>query len=198
VAATRMDGGSIWTQLYSRQTSSELRRSHRVSWAVFQWILGDIKELIEPKLRSGPDAVSAEEQLGMFLHRLASGMTYPTLAAMYSKSISTVHSCLDKVRKAIILRLGRVIKRPTPDEAAGIAAMFTSYTKGVLFGAIGAMDGTHIHVRVPSKELASSYYHHKYGLSIVLHCVCDSRCDRAVLFLRQVFRLMWDATMSSA
>ena len=175
-AATTMLGGSMWAQKWVRCTDDELRRNFRVRWDVFRWILAAIEDDIRPKPRSRREAVQPDEQLAMFLQRMAQGCNYPSLAAQYNRALSTVHACCDRVRKSLLRRLGHHIARPTPAEAVTNAAMFNSETNGQLMGAVGAMDGTHIHVRLPDSTLAQSYFHHKYGISVILHAICDCRC----------------------
>lgn len=185
--ATRLLGGSAWTQMHSRSRDSEFRRTFRVSWDIFHWILEKIEDDIRPKLRAGANAVQPDEQLAMFLHRLATGWNYPSLATHYCKAISTAHSVCDKVRKAILRNLGDQVAHPTPAEAVAMAAAFNSDTKGQLMGAVGAMDGTHIHVRLPHSTLAQSYYHHKYGMSVILHAICDCRYGDSLIILTFAF-----------
>ena len=129
---TRPRGGSEWRMYHVAKRDDELVRSHRVTWAIFDHILDKLRADLTPVRRKGVRTVEPDEQLAMFLHRLAKGMDYSDLSGRYDVAKSTAIVFVKRITGSFLIQFQDVISLPSLDEIPAIAAGFSSATGGRL------------------------------------------------------------------
>lgn len=179
---TRVVGGSAYYRLYQDMPDAELVRAIRVDSTLFRWFVSVMESDLLPKGKGRYLPIEPAEKVCIFLHRLASGMRLVDMCAMYDKSDKALRDCLNAVRVSFLRHFGRFIRVPcTRKEIKDAAESMYSKSNDKLANCIGAMDGSHIAIKCPSTELGMAYFHHKCGMCINIHIVCDGRyildCD---------------------
>ena len=111
-----------------------------------------------------------EEQLAMFLHVVGRGMSFRDVEERYQHSGETVFRYFRAVLNAFTALIPKYIKLPSTEIPFAISA----FTKNYPFfkDCIGAVDGTHIAVKVPKEETAA-YRNRKGFLSQNVMACCD-------------------------
>lgn len=113
--------------------------------------------------------VPAQKQLLIFLWFAATQENYIRLGDRFWVGQTTAIKCVERVLSAIIENLlPKVLKWPTVQESH-VMAGFSG--KG-LPKVIGAIDGTHISIKAPSKN-QENYLNRKGFHSIVLQAICE-------------------------
>lgn len=103
---------------------------------------------------------------------LSTGSSYRSLAFSFRMSHSTISLIVKDVCKAIWHNLvSEHMAQPSEEDIKGIAKCF--FEKWGFPNCFGAIDGTHIRLKCPSKS-GSMYYNYKLYFSIVLQALVDA------------------------
>lgn len=109
---------------------------------------GVLRQFIEELVTHGElqgKKVSAAEQIIMFLHLCGHRTTYRQIGLIYGHSTRTVHVAVVRVSKLLCSLYDRFVHAPEP----GVPAFIANNPKMVAFsGAVGALDGTYVPVRL--------------------------------------------------
>uniref|UniRef100_A0A8D8TFT5 Nuclease HARBI1 n=1 Tax=Cacopsylla melanoneura TaxID=428564 RepID=A0A8D8TFT5_9HEMI len=120
----------------------------------------------------GREPVTPEKMLQISLRYFSFKGGIIEIADQFNVSVSTVFIVRNRTMKALKKILPSVIKWPQGDDLKIIEQEFKLL--GGFPGVIGAIDGSHISIRVPRNE-ADSYTNRKMGHSIILQAVCTSK-----------------------
>lgn len=95
--------------------------------------------------------MSVEEQVTIFLHIVGNDLRNRFASWIYRRSGSTTSRCLHRVLRAIIRLEDRYLRQPTgqivPKEIQEKKRFYPFFKD-----CVGAIDGTHVRVRVPNKD----------------------------------------------
>lgn len=92
-----------WANGYQNWDQDSFKKRLRVSRDTFEFILGEIKDLIvkEPT-RMKPNPAPPATQLALCLYKLAHGCTFLTVGDLFGVAESTAHVIFQNVCKAIV------------------------------------------------------------------------------------------------
>jgi len=154
-----------------REFKADLRLSYRSFGEVMHHCRADLSG---ERGRQGNQPLEPELVAIIALHWLANGCTYRevSLAVRNSISLATIQRCCILFQSVVVLRLGWLVRYP--DRAGLQASADCFYARTGIPGIIGALDGSHIPVRAPTR-FAQSYYNRKGWHSVVLQAVVDCR-----------------------
>ena len=125
------------------------------------------------------DRMKLPEKVGMFVYMIAQGLSYRAVGERFQRSTKTVSVVVHKVLDAIVGRkngmmgLASDLLRPRDPTFAEIPTHILNDERYAYFkGAIGCIDGTHIHACPPAKE-AAAYRGRKGDCTFNVMAVCD-------------------------
>ena len=111
-------------------------------------------------------AIPSRVRLLTFLHHVMLGASYVVVSPQYGIAPSTVSKCVHQVTSAILQHMwSAYIRLPTVEQ--GLRSMTAWELQTHIPGIIGAVDGTHIQIRRPSKD-GERYFNQKgfYSLNV--------------------------------
>ncbi|XP_041367099.1 uncharacterized protein LOC121381808 [Gigantopelta aegis] len=175
---------NIKSKLYEGYTSKEkqelAQEDHtgfqnflRVDSALFQEILDRVGPKIERQATFMREPLEPALRLAITLRYLATGNSYKTLEYEFRVANNTISRIVPETCNAIINEFAEeFLKCPsTPDEWRAVAEGFSN--KWNFHNCLGALDGKHVAIRVPSAS--GSVYYYKGFHSIVLMALVDSQ-----------------------
>ena len=136
------------------------------------------------RVRYRPAVAPAYVKVAFTILALA-GHAPKAIAYEYDSTYRTVRTSICLVFEMIMEQFGHLIKLSTVGEAKASAALCLSQHR--LPGCVGAVDGTHIPIRVPGDSLRTAYYSKENGYDVVLHIFVDHMCVACVA----VFASTW-------
>ncbi|KAJ0520767.1 putative harbinger transposase-derived nuclease domain-containing protein [Helianthus annuus] len=134
--------------LHDLSNGGKCRELIRMSGKAFMTLCSILKR--DGGLRA-TQRMSVEEQVATFLHIVGNDLRNRFTSWLYRRSGSTTSRCLHRVLRAIISLEGRYIQQPKGDIVAKEIQekkRFYPFFKDC----IGAIDGTHVRVKVPNKD----------------------------------------------
>uniref|UniRef100_A0A8D8Z7N7 Nuclease HARBI1 n=1 Tax=Cacopsylla melanoneura TaxID=428564 RepID=A0A8D8Z7N7_9HEMI len=120
----------------------------------------------------GKEPVNPEKMLQIFLRHMGSKEGIREIADRFNVAISTVFQIRRRSIKAVLNLLPLLIKWPSRNDFEIIEQEFNHLCG--FPGVIGAIDGSHIPIKV-TNDIADSYKNRKMQHSIILQAVCTSR-----------------------
>ena len=147
------------------------RDMFRMDIVDFEYILGQISDLISPKeIIGGTDPILADERLALTLRFLATGESFQSLSYQFRISLNAVSYIVKGCCKAIVDRMTQeFLKTPSSNtEWLEISKKFEE--KWNYPHALGAIDGKHVRIQKP-KNAGSFYYNYKHTHSIILMAI---------------------------
>ncbi|RWS00485.1 putative nuclease HARBI1-like protein [Dinothrombium tinctorium] len=148
----------------------QFKRRFRMSKKSF-W---ELLKKVENEMNNGNDRrmkTSIEVQLLATLRFFATGSFQEVQGDLIGLTQPTISRILKRISACIAKMSGKYIKFPKPNETAMIKAKFKEI--GGFPGVIGAIDGTHIEVKVP-KNLQERFRNRKNRVSINVQAVVDA------------------------
>lgn len=124
-----------------------------------------------PKYSSGRPNVSAEKTALLSLWYLANRNSFREVSDRFGVSLSTAHSCLNRMLEFLISMKNKYIAWPNQEEKQNNSQVFAK--NNGFPGAIGAIDGSHIMIPKP-EENQDSYINRKGYHSLLLQGVVDN------------------------
>ena len=156
--------------LSGHQYIQELLKSHpnriqevlRMKLEVFQFLCTELKT---KGLKDSRYGITIEEQVAMFLFTVVQSASNHDVQEQFQHSGETVSRYFHDVLKAINRLVPKYIKLPT-SSGPNVLIAITSNAKFYPFfsNCVGALDGTHIHAKVPQVQ-AAAFRNHKGFLS---------------------------------
>uniref|UniRef100_A0A8D8TQD9 Nuclease HARBI1 n=1 Tax=Cacopsylla melanoneura TaxID=428564 RepID=A0A8D8TQD9_9HEMI len=120
----------------------------------------------------GKEPVNPEKMLQIFLRHMGSKEGIREISDRFNVAISTVFQIRRRSIKAVLNLLPLLIKWPSRNDFEIIEQEFNNFCG--FPGVIGAIDGSHIPIKV-TNDIADSYKNRKMQHSIILQAVCTSR-----------------------
>jgi len=164
--------------LSGHQYIQELLKSHpnriqevlRMKLEVFQFLCIELKT---KGLKDSRYGITIEEQVAMFLFTVARSASNRDVQERFQHSGETVSPYFHNVLKAINRLVPKYIKLPT-SSGPNVSIAITSNAKFYPFfsNCVGALDGTHIHAKVPQAQ-AAAFRNHKGFLSQNVLACCE-------------------------
>ena len=114
----------------------------------------------------------AEDKLACYVLHLATGVSYRSIGLTFDMSEGYVVRVVASVSAAIMLEYFDIIGWPSRPEA--LEAVATWEARYGIEGCVGAMDGTHIHLRATAL-IKKAQWNYKRFHSFVLHAVVDNK-----------------------
>src|SRR5436305_1949590 len=174
--------------LSGHQYIHELLNSHpnriqevlRMKLEVFQFLCVELKT---KGLKDSRYGITVEQQVAMFLYVVARSASNRDVQERFQHSGETVSRYFHAVLKAINRLVPKYIKLPT----SNIPVAITSNAKFYPFfsNCIGALDGTHIHAKVPQAQAAAFRNHKGFLSQNVLAC-----CEFDTLTFTYIFQVV--------
>ncbi|XP_067212784.1 putative nuclease HARBI1 [Linepithema humile] len=150
--------------------NDEQFKSHfRMKRATFNYIL----QIIKPTLlrsRSGRKTISPEKQFFIAIWKMATPDSYRSICEKFNVARATALNAVRKVTKALVKLAPRFITWPEGHRAEEIMRGFAATS--AFPRVIGAIDGTHINIKVPHVN-PECYVNRKNHHSIHLQAVSD-------------------------
>jgi hypothetical protein len=144
----------------------------RLSASNFDWLLENIRPMIEKQDTALRKSITADKRLAITLKFLATGESFFSLSTQFVIGESTVGVVVKETCRAIIRALRSFLQAPnTKEEWRAIADQF--YSKWDYPNALGALDGKHVHIQKPANS-GSRYFNYKSTFSIVLMGLVDA------------------------
>ncbi|XP_063439491.1 putative nuclease HARBI1 [Mytilus trossulus] len=124
--------------------------------------------------------IDIEKRLLMFLWYIGNMESFRSMADRFDVSKGTLHVSVKYISNVLVTKImPLVISWPTGVRLQKIADGFSETSR--LEGTIGAIDGTHIEIKCPSKH-KQAYFNRKKYPSLVLLAVCDSSLNFTYVF----------------
>ena len=117
------------------------------------------------------NCISPEKVLASGLYRLAHGNSYESIGLALNIGRSTVLECVQDVVEALVDLKDEYIKFPVT-HAETQAAIDTFARKSDLPNVVGAIDGTHIHIKAP-KDSAVDYFSRYQQHDFIIQAIAD-------------------------
>jgi hypothetical protein len=162
-----------WRRRYTGLNDEEFRRRYRLTKTEFD----DLAKRLVPYLKGKTKrALSVELQLSITLRLLAGG-SYLDVADLHGVALCTANkaynSVLDAIDAEVQLPLSTEEDLQDPVLLEELAAGFARHTDGVVYGAIGALDGVHVKIERPEED-GDTYMCRKGFFSINAQCIVDA------------------------
>lgn len=161
-------GESVQNMLQSAERFQEILRLDIDS---FRKLVSEIKK----HMKDGR-AVKVEEKCIIGLHWLSTSHVHRQQANLFNRGVATVKRAREEFIKAVIMEFkngfepGEWIRRADPNAVMETGRPYARWFSGC----IGAMDGTHVAIRVPD-EYQQRYRNRKGYISTNVMAVCDFR-----------------------
>ena len=118
-------------------------------------------------------SLSVELQIVLTLRFYATGSFEKVIGDLFGISESVTCVTIHRVTKAIACLKSRILRMPHSHEIDLIRRQF--YDLSSFPQVIGAIDGSHVRILCPSKDIAQIFYNRKGYYSINVQAVCDAQ-----------------------
>ena len=149
----------------------------RINRACFNFILttmsDNLDRRIDPNHTGGRKALEKKKILHIGIWYLANSSTYREIAQQFGVTKGAAHRAARWVIAELNDLQSRFIQWPARDELLLEERYFSLISS--IRGTIGCIDGCHIKILSPSKNLQSDYIDRTLSHSIILMAVCDSK-----------------------
>ena len=157
------------TQLSEKEWYENFHMSKGTVLYIVNEVEDDVKHT-DSKLRK---AVPTFQRVALTIYFMASTAEYRSVANLFGVSRSFVSICVKEVSQAIVKRLkSRYITIPKGDDLKQVIATYKG--KWGFPMCAGAIDGTHVPIKIPS-ENHTDYVNRKSYYSIIMQGLVDSR-----------------------
>ena len=187
-APARTDGGLGWRNMWSRlqEDDAACLQLLRMSLPCFRTLCNMLQTNYGLKPTSN---VSIEESVAIFLRICGHNEVQRDVGLRFGRNQETVKRKFKEVLKATELLACDYIRTPTRQELYRIPERLQVHPKYYPFfsGFVGAMDGTHVCVKVPP-ELQGMYWNRHDNASLNIMAICD---------LNMLFTYIWNGAPGS-
>ena len=162
----------FWEDVCPDLGDDDFRRYFRMNKTTFE----SLRLFLNPVTRSyrgGRVQIEPAKAVAMTLCYLGTRIPYKLLAGFFGVSEEAFIRSTDYIMELLGEKIGMVIKWPSKDEYAQVAADFNSKEKRQFPNIIGAIDGCHIRIS-PKKIERNAYHNFKRFHSIHLQAICTS------------------------
>ena len=147
----------------------------RMRKRTFDKLVNDLRPFIQGQHTHWRKPIGVEKKLVVTLFKLMHGVCIPLVTDKAALGKSTMHEILRHVCPAISTHFGHLIAWPVGRRLMRTVVGFQS--KQWFLNCIGAIDGSHIYVAVPSNTIVAADHRNRYkSFSILLQGVVDSKC----------------------
>ena len=147
----------------------------RMRRRTFDRLVHDLRPFIQGQQTHWRRPIGVEKKVVVTLFKLMHGVAIPLVADKAALGKSTVSEILRQVCSAVSIHFGHLVAWPTARRLVRIVAAFQS--KQGFPNCIGAIDGSHIYIAVPSNTIvAADHRNRNKSFSILLQGVVDSKC----------------------
>ena len=152
-----------WHKLWTSYSDVRFKKTSRVSWATFHFILSRVGNVIQRQtVREEP--ILPEERLGICLYRLRRGDYYYIIAEMIGRGVITVSSIVPEVCQVLVEYLWTEsilsnMPKPREDFERKILDMEESWQFPCCWV---TLDGCHIPIKCPPSGLEACKEYHNF------------------------------------
>lgn len=162
-----------WFHIYNTWTNEEWLSNFRMCRSSFDYLCDILRPWLKRQNTRFRQAIPVENRVAICIWRLATNLEFRSISHLFAVGISTCCFITQEVVTAINSVLKPMyLKHPSAAELRLIVQGFRDRWRFPQVA--GAIDGTHIAIRAPSKN-SSDYYNRKGGYSIILQGVVDHR-----------------------
>ncbi|KAJ8963523.1 hypothetical protein NQ314_005565 [Rhamnusium bicolor] len=163
---------SFVQEIVNSFSDEEFKRNFRLTREAFNWVQSQIKDKLDTNSKYKAN-IPSEKQLLAAIWILSTPDSYrqvQSIAGRFSISKSSLHISFQRVVKALNNVAAQIIKWPNADDREEIQQQF--YSSGQIPGCVGAIDGTYIPIKAPTKN-PEVYINRKCFYGITLQAICD-------------------------
>ncbi|KAJ8937894.1 hypothetical protein NQ314_011662, partial [Rhamnusium bicolor] len=143
---------SFVQEIVNSFSDEEFKRNFRLTREAFNWVQSQIKDKLDTNSKYKAN-IPSEKQLLAAIWILSTPDSYrqvQSIAGRFSISKSSLHISFQRVVKALNNVAAQIIKWPNADDREEIQQQF--YSSGQIPGCVGAIDGTYIPIKAPTKK----------------------------------------------
>ncbi|KAJ8946644.1 hypothetical protein NQ314_008816, partial [Rhamnusium bicolor] len=163
---------SFVQEIVNSFSDEEFKRNFRLTREAFNWVQSQIKDKLDTNSKYKAN-IPSEKQLLAAIWILSTPDSYrqvQSIAGRFNISKSSLHISFQRVVKALNNVAPQIIKWPNADDREEIQQQF--YSSGQIPGCVGAIDGTYIPIKAPTKN-PEVYINRKCFYGITLQAICD-------------------------
>ncbi|KAJ8972589.1 hypothetical protein NQ314_000117, partial [Rhamnusium bicolor] len=163
---------SFVQEIVNSFSDEEFKRNFRLTREAFNWVQSQIKDKLDTNSKYKAN-IPSEKQLLAAIWILSTPDSYrqvQSIAGRFNISKSSLHISFQRVVKSLNNVAPQIIKWPNADDREEIQQQF--YSSGQIPGCVGAIDGTYIPIKAPTKN-PEVYINRKCFYGITLQAICD-------------------------